>query len=79
MAKKKKKKKLEAAAAAAAAAEGTDALSVKALELTPTGTPLLLLECPDYSSGTFKLTLEGTFVTAAASARAAKAKKPKKR
>jgi hypothetical protein len=49
MAKKKKKKKLKAAAeaAAAAAAAATEpTLSVKTLELTPTDTPLLLLECP---------------------------------
>jgi hypothetical protein len=73
MAKKKKKKKLAAAAAAAAAAEATDpTLSVKALELTPTGTPLLLLECPEYSSGKFKLTFEGTYVTGVATASRAK-------
>jgi hypothetical protein len=50
-------------------------LTVRKLELTPGETPLLTLECPDYSSGTFSLTFQGTFVTSKPAARARKTPK----
>jgi hypothetical protein len=51
-------------------------LGVRTLELTPGQAPILTLECPDFSSGMFNLTFQGTFVTTAApAARARKARK----
>jgi hypothetical protein len=51
-------------------------LSVKTLELTPGEAPILTLDCPDFSSGMFNLTFQGTFVTSGApAARASRSRK----
>ncbi len=62
---------------AKAGASAQPALSVKRLELTPGQAPILTLDCPDFSSGMFQLTFEGTFVTTVALA--ATASKSRKR
>ena len=52
-------------------------LSVKTFELTASEPPLLTLDCPEFSSGQFNLTFQGTFVTRVTSA--ASARKSRKR
>jgi hypothetical protein len=53
-------------------------LNVKTFSLNPDEPPILTLECPDYSSGSFNLTFHGTFVSGSAPA-ASRARKSRKR